>query len=580
MFSAFVFKKCIKSKKKYLPKGLNLDCKFDYKVERNSEINRDGYSKRKIPEDLDAIVIGSGIGGLTTAALLSRIGKKVLVLEQHYIAGGCTHCFDDRGYEFDTGIHYVGNVEKRKELLDMITETPIEWDKMGREDGKFVYDEIRIGELKHDYRAGEFNFVMDLIKKYPKEEEAIYKYVKIVKKTAKKDLYFLLKIMKPKWLKNIIINYFCKDFFEIVNKTPYDVLRSLTKNEDLIAILCGQYGDCGPLPSKGSFFMHAGVVNHYLNGGWYPRGGCNVIAKKIIPIIEKSGGRVLVRKGVKRILVNIDKAYGVEMMNGDIITSKIVISNAGALNTYKKLLSSTQVPKSIYNKMDNLGRSCCFIYLFVGMDTPPSELKLRSANMWSYPDKDFDKMIERYYKDPLNEPMPFFMGFPCAKDSTWNERYPGKSNAVILTAAKYEWFEEWEDKKWNKRGDEYKEFKKKFGDKLIEESLYKHYPQCRDKVNYMSVGTPLTFNHFIASTKGEVYGLNCLPERFSKNDWLVPKTHIKDLYLTGQDITTLGFSGALMSGVLTTNCILGYGTPSDVFLGRDLIKDMKNIFKQ
>ena len=566
-----------KKKKKNIPKGFNNKCKFDKKVEHVSEINRDGYSKKKIPENLDAIVIGSGIGGLTTAALLSRIGKKVLVLEQHYIAGGCTHCFEDEGYEFDTGIHYIGNVEKRQELLNMITEHPIEWDKMGREDGKYVYDEIRIGELEHDYRAGESNFIHDLIEKFPKEEEAIKKYVSLVKKTARKDLYFMLKIMKPVWLRNLILKFFCNDFFNIVTQTPYEVLRKLTKNEELIAILCGQYGDCGPLPSEGSFFMHAGVVNHYLNGGWYPRGGCNVIANNIIPVIEKSGGRVLVRQGVKQILVKNNKAYGVELMNGNIIKSKIVISNAGALNTYTKLLPQKLVPNHIFENMSQLGRSCCFIYLFVGMDTNYKNLNLRSSNMWSYPDKDFDKMLKKYYDDPLNEPMPFFMGFPCMKDSTWNNRYPDKSNAVILTAAKYEWFEQWENYKWEKRGEDYKEFKKKFGDKLLKESLFKHYPQCKEHVNYVKVGSPLTFNHFIGSTRGEVYGLDCLPERFSRNDWLTPETHIKDLYMTGQDITTLGFSGALMSGVLTAHAILKYGTISDILLGRDLIKDLRNI---
>ena len=75
---------------------------------------------------MDAIVIGSGIGGLTTAALLSRIGKKVLVLEQHYIAGGCTHTFEDKGYEFDTGIHYIGNMHKKhsfsRKLFDLISD--------------------------------------------------------------------------------------------------------------------------------------------------------------------------------------------------------------------------------------------------------------------------------------------------------------------------------------------------------------------------------------------------------------------------------------------------------------------------
>ena len=113
---------------------------------------RDGFTKRKIPTDLDVIVIGSGISGLTTAALLSRVGKKVLVLEQHYIAGGCTHTYEDKGFEFDTGIHYVGNVQKYQPLLDCITEHPIQWQQMGYKDyeckknGDNIYDEIYLGE--------------------------------------------------------------------------------------------------------------------------------------------------------------------------------------------------------------------------------------------------------------------------------------------------------------------------------------------------------------------------------------------------------------------------------------------------
>ena len=76
----------------------------------------DRYSKKEVPENLDAIVIGSGIGGLSTAALLAKAHKKVLVLEQHYRAGGCTHTFDELGGLFDSGIHYVGS----KDILDML----------------------------------------------------------------------------------------------------------------------------------------------------------------------------------------------------------------------------------------------------------------------------------------------------------------------------------------------------------------------------------------------------------------------------------------------------------------------------
>ena len=98
-----------------MPKNYKHVIQLDkFKIVRKIDPNKNLYKTNKIPEFLDVIVIGSGIGGLSTAALLSKCGRKVLVLEQHNIAGGSTHSFEDHGFEFDTGIHYVGNMSKEK----------------------------------------------------------------------------------------------------------------------------------------------------------------------------------------------------------------------------------------------------------------------------------------------------------------------------------------------------------------------------------------------------------------------------------------------------------------------------------
>ena len=108
--------------------------------------------------------------------------------------------------------------------------------------------------------------------------------------------------------------------------------------------------------------------------------------------------------------------------------------------------------------IDNIGVSCSLMYLFVGMKGSPSELKLRSSNIWSWPERDYDEMLRKFYENPKEAPIPLFIGFPCAKDSTWEKRFPNKSTAVIMTMAKYEWFEEWESSRFNRRGDNYKDF--------------------------------------------------------------------------------------------------------------------------
>ena len=564
-----------KIQKNSYPKGYTAKKKiFNYKKSYNI---RNGFTKRKIPEDIDTIVIGSGISGLSTAALLSKVGQRVLVLEQHYVAGGSTHAFEDKGFEFDTGIHYIGNIHKRKKIFDLITDTPLQWDMMGNMKNGWVYDEIVIGDKHYYLRAGEKEFLKEVKKYWPGEVNNVKKYLKYVKKVSNKDLFFDLKIIQWKPLSKLISKITSKKFFDYTQETALEVIKRFTKDPDLQAFLGGQFGDYGKCPSKESFFIHASVVNHYLNGGWYPRGGSSEIAKKIIPTIEKNGGTVLVRTSVKEIIIENNQAIGVEMQSGEKIFAKNIVSSCGVPNTWKKLVPKEFVPLDIIKKIEELGLSCSFLYAFIGIDGTPEELELRSSNIWHWPHGDYDKLIEDFHNDPENAPIPMFIGFPCSKDSTWNERFPGKSNAVILTISKYEEFKEWENDRQGKRGIEYKNKKEIYANRILEEGLYHYYPKTKGKVIYTEIGSPLTFNHYIGSQKGECYGLDNSPIRYQHDDWLQPKTNIPNLFLTGQDITTLGVTGALMSGVLTAHTILGYGTISDLITGRNLIKDLLNI---
>lgn len=560
-----------------LPKQYVKSKEYNVDTYTRISIDRDRYNKKKIPEDIDVIVIGSGIGGLSTAGFLSRVGKKVLVIEKHYIAGGCMHTFEEKGVEHETGIHYIGNIEKRKPILDLITKNKIEWCKLGR-DNDNIYDIIVINDKQYNFRSGEKNFIKDMIEYFPNEADAINKYVKLIKNVSQKDLFFNIKIIRPALLRRLLYNFVSEEYKKYVNRSAYDIISSLTKNEELIAVLCGQFGDYGPPPKKASFFVHASIANHYLEGGYYPRGGPSELTKQIIPIIEESGGRVLVGKGVKEIIIQDNKAIGVELENSKKIYAKKIISSVGLRNTFNKLIKEDKYVDVTYkNLINKIPESTSFIYLFVNLKGNPEDLGLKSSNIWIWPDRDYDKMIKIFEKDPIHNPIPLFIACSCAKDDSWNENFPGKSNAIVLTMAKKEWFKEWEEKRCMHRGEDYNNFKEVFANRMFEEGLYKYYPKTRGNVEHYDIGTPLSIQHYINSYSGEAYGLDSTPYRYTKAYDLCPDTKVKNLFLTGQDICTLGFTGALMGGVLTAHSVLGYGNIVDLLTNRNLISDLQNM---
>lgn len=504
----------------------------------------------------DTIVIGSGIGGLSTAAILSKQGHKILVLERHYTAGGFTHVFKRKGYEWDVGIHYIGEVQRKssmmRKLFDYITNGELKWADMGE-----VYDRIIIGDKHFNFVKGVKNFKKQMISYFPEEEHAINTYVDLVFKTVKASRnYFISKAIPP--FLNILFGRFLKTpFYKLADQTTDEVLRSLTTNETLIKVLCGQYGDYGLPPKQSSFYMHATVVRHYFDGGSFPVGGSSQIVKKVAPIIAASGGTILINAEVAEVLIENNRANGVRMNDGKILRAKNVVSNAGIMTTYTKLLPSESVKKhQLKEQLQKVNPSVAHASLYVGLEGSPEELQLPKTNYWVYPPEgDHDTCVERYLKD-LTQPFPVvYISFPSAKDPDWSNRYPGKSTIDIITLIPYEIFEKWSDTPWKKRGKEYEAIKEELAQRLLKE-LYKQIPQVEGKVNCYELSTPLSTKHFVNYKKGEIYGLDHSPSRF-RQAFLIPRTPIKNFYLTGQDIVTAGVGGALFSGVLTTMAITG-----------------------
>ncbi len=512
------------------------------------------YRPNRLEPDYDAIIIGSGMGGLTTAAFLSELGWKVCVLEQHYTAGGYTHSFERHGYEWDPGVHYIGDVgaqTRNKRMFDFVSEGRLEWAPMDNE-----YDRFYVGDKVFCARAGKKKFRNNLVRMFPGEEQAIDRHLALLKKAGKAATAFGLERMLPAWQRVLMWPWLRLQKPPWLYRKTYDVLSELTSNQDLIATLCGQWGDMGLPPKRSPFFMHAMIARHYLHGGYYPVGGSWKIADSIIPKIQKAGGEVFTYASVEQILVENDEVKGVLMADGHRIECDCVISSAGVSNTYGRLLPDGLAEKHGYTRrLPSVQPSFAHLGVYIGLKQTAEELGIPKTNFWIYPSNDYDAAVEEFIDNDDAEFPVVYISFPSAKDPDYQNRHPGTATVEIVAPAPYSWFEKWQGSTWGKRGEEYEAFKAELGERLLR-YLYHKLPQLEGKVDYYEVSTPQSTNWFSAYQYGELYGLDHTPERL-KQHWLGPRTSIKGLWMTGQDTLTCGVTGAMMSGMLTVAAMVG-----------------------
>lgn len=517
----------------------------------------ESYKKTSPTKKYDNIIIGSGISGIGLAAVLARAGQSSLVLERHYTAGGFTHVFKRRGYEWDVGVHYIGQVHQERSFIrrifNYVTDGTLQWAELPEN-----YDRIIFGDKTYNFFKGRENFKNKLKEQFtsPEDQKSIDAYVDKVRAASRTSRGLFARRGVPKIVSKLFGNFISRKAKEYYSKTTKEVMESFISNPELIGVLTAQFGDYGMPPGESSFIMHAMLVNHYFEGGSYPVGGSAQLFNTIEPTINAAGGDVFVNAEVKEILIENGKAIGVKMVDGKEIFAKNIISSAGVHVTYNQLLKGKNIPSGHLKKIQKLKPSIAHLCLYIGFKETPDALKLPKTNLWIYPDNyDHDENINKYLKDPENEAFPVvYVSFPSAKDPDFQNRYPGKSTIEIITLSDYAWYKKWESAEWKKRGQEYEDIKERYAQRLLEK-LYEQLPQLRGKVDYYELSTPLSTKHFVNYDQGEIYGLEHSPERFASNAIHV-KSPVKNLYLTGQDIISCGIAGALISSVVTSSIIL------------------------
>lgn len=503
------------------------------------------YSNQSPDRIWDYIVIGSGMGGMTTAALLSQLGKKVLILEQHYVPGGFTHTFRRKGWVWDVGVHAVGEVTSQAvvgRLLSQLTGGRLEWTSLGP-----VYDEFYFPNLRIDFANNKAAFVEALDQAFPNEKDAITRYFQMVKEVSGvMKRYYLSRLVPDSWSK-IVDPLFAKEAHLLLTQRTSEVLDGITKDPRLKTVLTAQWGYYGSPPERSSFAIHALVARHFLHGGYYPVGGSARIAQELLKTVADAGGWTRINAEVASLVVERGKVQGVELKGGEFIESKYVVSAIGALPTVERLLPESERAKPWAQSIKALKPSPCHVCLYMGFKGDIRKAGATAANKWFYEVWESDATAWNI-ENPNEEAPVLYCSFPSLKDPHHVAGEEQMHTGEVVTFVPYELFAKWRDARWKRRGEEYEALKKQLTERLLEQ-FFRHMPDLKPMLAFAELSTPVTTEHFTRASNGAIYGLEPTPQRY-KTSGLRPITPLSGLYLSGADMASVGVIGAMMGGLL------------------------------
>lgn len=493
----------------------------------------------------DAIVIGSGMGGMAAAAALSNVGHKVLLLEQYKTLGGLTHSFSREGFSWDVGIHYLSGIapgEPERKILNWLSDTPIDFVSLGS-----VYDNLHIADteplaLSRPYEAQE----RDLKDRFPDEALAIEAWTAALRegRDAMYKIFPMRAMPKPlgtvlHWWNHRALDRWC-------GRTTAEVISEITRNPILAAAFAAQWPDHGGRPSKASFAVHALIAGAYMDcGAWYPVGGAGAIAAHILPAITKQGGEARAGTRVTGLLFEGETVVGVRTADGEEIQAGAVISDIGARETVNHLLPVDCDHQDWIAEIRSLPPSIAHFSLFLGFEGDIARAGATKSNHWLYPTGEVDAL---WTNAPEGVPPGMFVSFASLKDPAHDPGARQKHTGEIMAWTDWSTVARWADRPPGERDEGYAAFKRG-----VEETLFAqfraYFPELADLVVFRELATPLATVAITGHHEGAFYGLDVTPKRIL-SDALRAETPFKGLFLAGQDVASPGIPGALWGGLL------------------------------
>ncbi|MFC7048676.1 phytoene desaturase family protein [Emcibacter nanhaiensis] len=494
--------------------------------------------------EFDAIVIGSGMGGMTTAAALSRFKHKVLLLEQAPMIGGLTHSFSRDGFSWDVGLHYCGMFRHDQfggRILDWLSGGAIEFHSVGT-----VYDTLHFPEgFEISVARPTEAYKMELKDWFPDSSAEIDAYFEALLSAEEAAHMVGGERSMPEPLRTMHLWWNKRRIERWCSRTTAEVIGEIVTDPKLAAVLTAQWGTFGGRPKEASFAVHATVIGHYLDGAGYPVGGASSIARALVPVIEDAGGSARAATPVNEILIEDGKAVGVRTSAGEEFRAPAIVSAIGVGETINRLLPEDLRPLDWTHEIESFKPSVCHFEVYLGFEGDIAKHGATRANHWFHESWDpNDGVWSTADDDPIKM---MFTSFQSLKDPAHD---PGPENRYcgeMMVFTDWSVVAEFADGGAAARPADWKAFKEKIEARML--AFYtEKFPDLAPLITYHELGTPLATAAFTGHEKGGFYGIETSPRRMLSNAFDA-HTPVPGLYLAGQDVFTPGIAGALAGGL-------------------------------
>jgi len=484
----------------------------------------------KIPDrKYDAIIAGSGLGGLLCGTILAKEGMHVCILEKSQQAGGCLQTFQRKGVVFDTGVHYFGGMDPGQTLYRY-------WNYLGltgslalermNPDG---FDIIGINGRDYPIAMGFDHFVDQLLPWFPSEKENLEKYIRCLKEISAAFPLYNLELPKDHKEENYR------------SQGAFDFFSALSGSGTLASVLAGNNLLYAGHREHTPLHLPALINHSFISSAWRTVGGSAQIAEKLMKDILAYGGEIHRNEEVTEIDLN-ENEFEVMTKPDRCFSAKKFISGIHPAKTLK-MMESTVFRKSFFKRITNLKNTVSSFAVYIVLK-----------------DRSFPYLDHNYYyhktddvwNDSSGEEWPsgYMLHTPAPASADGYAR-----NMIILAAMPFEKVKKWEHTHQGNRGQEYLEFKDNCAASLLGLAELR-FPGLRSAIRYMEASTPLTWRDYTGIPEGSMYGI----ERDYQDPLvttLLPATKIPGFYFTGQNINLHGVLGVTIGAVLTCGEILG-----------------------